>query len=203
MAWSTIVRFASAKRHFTYFKGERRCAGRVKFKRGRRVCLLFFKTLKARSRIVSSDSRLHGAHHARSLQLGRRLRLRPRRAVGSHRRAQRGGRRVSSEGCVQSFKKGVEEWLRTLPKLVVCGGATLHRTSTSGGQIVPTRKVLKLNLAELRWKRMHDLTRGRCEHACCVVRGGVVVEQVSKQVEALVYCLVVNTVVSLYTQPAV
>jgi hypothetical protein len=50
---------------------------------------------------------------------------------------------------------------------------------------------------------MHDLTRGRCEHACCVVRGGVVVEQVSKQVEALVYCLVVNTVVSLYTQPAV
>jgi len=53
---------------------------------------------------------------------------------------------------------------------------------------------------------MHDLTRGRCEHACCVVRGGVVVigdEQVSKQVEALVYCLVVITVVSLYTQPAV
>ena len=42
-----------------------------------------------------------------------------------------------------------------------------------------TAAMCKLNLGELRWERMHDLMhdlmRGRAEHACCAVRGGVVV----------------------------
>ena len=31
------------------------------------------------------------------------------------------------------------------------------------------------NLGELEWERMPSLTRGRYAHACCAVRGGVVV----------------------------
>ena len=42
-----------------------------------------------------------------------------------------------------------------------------------------TAAMWKLNLGELRWERMHDvmhdLMRGRAEHACCAVRGGFVV----------------------------
>jgi hypothetical protein len=39
-----------------------------------------------------------------------------------------------------------------------------------------TRDVLRLDLGELRWERMPDLTRGgRHDRACCAVRGGVVV----------------------------
>ena len=38
-----------------------------------------------------------------------------------------------------------------------------------------TAAMWKLNLGELRWERMHDLMRGRAEHACCAVRRGVVV----------------------------
>jgi hypothetical protein len=38
-----------------------------------------------------------------------------------------------------------------------------------------TSEVWRLDLGELRWERMPSLTRGRAVHACCAVRGGVVV----------------------------
>ena len=59
-----------------------------------------------------------------------------------------------------------KEWLRTLRRLVVCGGFS------SAGY---TREVWKLDLGELRWERMSDLGGARCDHACCTVRGNVVV----------------------------
>jgi hypothetical protein len=37
------------------------------------------------------------------------------------------------------------------------------------------REVWRLDLRELRWERMSDLGCERCDHACCAVRGGVVV----------------------------
>jgi hypothetical protein len=69
-------------------------------------------------------------------------------------------------GVCRASREGAKEWLRTLPGLVVCGGQC-------GGGI--TSDVWKLDLGELRWERMPSLTRGRGYHACCVVRGGVVV----------------------------
>ena len=65
-----------------------------------------------------------------------------------------------------------KEWLRTLRRLVVCGGFS------SAGY---TREVWKLDLGELRWERMSGLGCTRCEHACCAVRGGVVVLGGEKQ----------------------
>ena len=62
-----------------------------------------------------------------------------------------------------------KEWLRTLRRLVVSGG---YVTGAGGGF---TSAVWRLNLGELRWERMPDLGCGRIEHACCAVRGGVVV----------------------------
>jgi len=62
------------------------------------------------------------------------------------------------------------EWLGTLPGLVVCGGRV-----SSGPPVVLMRQVWRLDLGELRWKRMPDLTRGRVGHACCAVRKGVAV----------------------------
>jgi hypothetical protein len=62
---------------------------------------------------------------------------------------------------------GAKEWLRTLPGLVVCGGYI-----EGSGR---TREVWRLDLGELRWERMSDLGCGRSEHACCIVRGRVVV----------------------------
>jgi hypothetical protein len=72
----------------------------------------------------------------------------------------------------RASREGATEGLRTLPGLVVCGGLTPHR---EGGWRVYTSEVLRLDLGELRWERMPSLTRGRCYHACCAVRGGVVV----------------------------
>jgi hypothetical protein len=75
----------------------------------------------------------------------------------------------------RASREGVKVQLRTLPGLVVCGGAT------QGGR---TSEVWRLNLAELRWDRIPSprhaccvqrLTEGRLHHACCAVRGGVVV----------------------------
>jgi hypothetical protein len=67
----------------------------------------------------------------------------------------------------RASREGAKEWLRTLPGLVVCGGLT------GGGAF--TSDVWRLNLGELRWEHMPSLTRGRDAHACCAVRGGVVV----------------------------
>jgi hypothetical protein len=70
-------------------------------------------------------------------------------------------------GVCVAARVGAKEWLRTLPGLVVCGGRTVGAVRTS--------EVWKLDLAELQWARMPDLTFGRDHHACCAVRGGVVV----------------------------
>jgi hypothetical protein len=69
-------------------------------------------------------------------------------------------------GVCRASRIGAKEWLRTLRRLVVCGGWV-------GGQGC-TREVWRLDLGELRWERMPDLGGARAEHACCAVRGGVV-----------------------------
>jgi hypothetical protein len=68
----------------------------------------------------------------------------------------------------RASREGATEWLRTLPGLVVCGGKT-------AGEGDLTSEVWRLDLGELRWERMSDLGGARCDHACCTVRGGVVV----------------------------
>jgi hypothetical protein len=70
-------------------------------------------------------------------------------------------------GVCRASREGAKEWLRTLKKLVLCGGVTSGRVATS--------EAWRLDLGELRWERMPSLTRKRCVHACCAVRGGVVV----------------------------
>jgi hypothetical protein len=72
-------------------------------------------------------------------------------------------------GLCRASLRGAKEWLRKLPRLVVCGGRT------GAGKGVRTGEVWRLDLGELRWERLPDLTTGRSCHACCAVRGGVVV----------------------------
>ena len=67
----------------------------------------------------------------------------------------------------RSSRAGVQEHLRTLPGLVVCGGRDGHG--------VHVRDVWRLNLATLQWERMPPLLTARDFHACCVVRGRLVV----------------------------
>jgi len=62
---------------------------------------------------------------------------------------------------------GAKEFLATLPGLVVCGGRT------GGGG--PVSDVRRLNLATLRWETMPSLLLAREDHACCTVRGALVV----------------------------
>jgi hypothetical protein len=61
---------------------------------------------------------------------------------------------------------GVKEWLGTLPGLVVSGGYDGD---------MPVSEVWRLNLATLQWIPMPALVAARCGHACCVVRGALVV----------------------------
>jgi hypothetical protein len=61
---------------------------------------------------------------------------------------------------------GAKESLATLPVLVVCGGCT------GGGG--PVSDVRRLNLATLRWEMMPSLLLARDDHACCTVRGALV-----------------------------
>jgi hypothetical protein len=68
----------------------------------------------------------------------------------------------------KAAREGAKVWLRTLPGLVVCGGRHTWRP----GDV--TSAVLRLDLGELRWESMPDLTLGRASHACCAVRGGIV-----------------------------
>jgi hypothetical protein len=70
-------------------------------------------------------------------------------------------------GVCRASRVGAKEWLRTLRRLVVCGGYI------TGGE--DTSAVWRLDLGELRWERMSDLGCRRAGHACCAVRGGVVV----------------------------
>jgi hypothetical protein len=60
----------------------------------------------------------------------------------------------------------VKGWLGTLPGLVVCGG------NTRGGA---TREVRRLDLATMRWAPMPSLVSASARHACCAVRGALVV----------------------------
>jgi hypothetical protein len=71
-------------------------------------------------------------------------------------------------GVCRASRVGAKDWLRTLRRLVVCGGCIMGGTRF-------TREVWMLDLGELRWERMSDLGCSRGEHACCTVRGGVVV----------------------------
>jgi hypothetical protein len=66
----------------------------------------------------------------------------------------------------RAARAGGLEYLRTLPGLVVCGG------HTSGGRV---SDVWRLNLATLRWEPMPALATARFGHACCAVRGALVV----------------------------
>jgi hypothetical protein len=63
-------------------------------------------------------------------------------------------------------RAGAKEFLRTLPELVVCVGyADVGRVSD----------VLRLDLATMRWTPMPALVTARYNHACCAVRGTLVV----------------------------
>ena len=75
------------------------------------------------------------------------------------------------KGVSRAFREGATEWLLTLPGLLVCGGVK----RVQGMVYVTTDEVWRLNLAELRWERMPSLTQSRHSHACCAVRGDVVV----------------------------
>jgi hypothetical protein len=69
-------------------------------------------------------------------------------------------------GVCRAARVGVKESLGTLPGLVVCGG---YR----GGAV--TNEVWRLDLATMRWERMPALALARARHACCAVRGTLVV----------------------------
>jgi len=73
-------------------------------------------------------------------------------------------------GVCRAARLGAKEWLRKLPSIVVCGGWTPRR-----GEGALTSEVWRLDLGALRWERLPNLTAERAAHACCAVRGGVVV----------------------------
>jgi hypothetical protein len=62
----------------------------------------------------------------------------------------------------KAARAGGLEYLRTLPGLVVCGG-------------VGTGDVWRLDLATMRWEPMPPLGTARYDHACCAMRGALVV----------------------------
>jgi hypothetical protein len=68
----------------------------------------------------------------------------------------------------RAARVGAKEFLSTLPGLVVCGGY-----STGGGGA--RDDVWRLDLGTLRWEPMPGLVTGRSRHACCAVRGKLVV----------------------------
>jgi hypothetical protein len=65
----------------------------------------------------------------------------------------------------KAARVGAKDFLSTLPGLVVCGGY-------SGGVVLD---VWRLDLATLRWGPMPALVTARDRHACCAVRGTLVV----------------------------
>jgi hypothetical protein len=67
----------------------------------------------------------------------------------------------------RAARVGAKEWLRRLPGFVVCGGFTSDGSRVSD--------VWRLDLATLRWEPLPVLLTGRAVHACCAVRGTVVV----------------------------
>jgi hypothetical protein len=67
----------------------------------------------------------------------------------------------------RAARAGAREFLSTLPGLAVCGGHIM------GG--VRVGDALRLDLATMRWEPMPALVTARSEHACCAVRGTLVV----------------------------
>jgi hypothetical protein len=84
----------------------------------------------------------------------------------------------------RTSRAGVKEWLGTLPGLVVSGGHDRDE---------PVSEVWRLDPATLQWVPMPALLAARCAHACCVVRGALVVlggyitdeEEITSTVEIL------------------
>jgi hypothetical protein len=68
----------------------------------------------------------------------------------------------------RAARVGAKEWLRTLSGLVVCGGS-------AGGAGGVVSDVWRLDLATLRWEPMLAFLSARAGHACCAVRGTLVV----------------------------
>ena len=68
----------------------------------------------------------------------------------------------------RTARAGAKEWLGTLPSLVVAGGFE------AWGQ-GPMSEVWRLDLATLQWGPMPTLFTTRYSHACCTVRGALVV----------------------------
>jgi hypothetical protein len=69
----------------------------------------------------------------------------------------------------RASREGATTFLSTLPGLVVCGGYITHE---GGGGV---RDAWRLDLAALRWELMPALVTARAGHACCAVRGTLVV----------------------------
>jgi hypothetical protein len=74
-------------------------------------------------------------------------------------------------GVCRASRVGAKAWLRTLKRLLVCGGVVVGG-GVGGGF---TRAVWRLDLGELRWEQMPDLGGVHSAPACCAVRGNVVV----------------------------
>jgi hypothetical protein len=67
----------------------------------------------------------------------------------------------------KASRVGVKVSLGTLPGLVVCGGCSADDISRD--------EVWRLDPATMRWEPMPALVTARDKHACCVVRGKLVV----------------------------
>jgi hypothetical protein len=67
----------------------------------------------------------------------------------------------------RASRAGAKDFLRTLPGLAVCGGY-----AAGGGRL---RDVWRLDLATMRWGAMPGLLAARRDHACCAVKGTLVV----------------------------
>jgi hypothetical protein len=67
----------------------------------------------------------------------------------------------------RASRAGVKEWMGTLPGLVVSGGVD------GDGQV--SAPVWRLDLATLQWVPMPALVAARYDHACCGMRGALVV----------------------------
>jgi hypothetical protein len=71
-------------------------------------------------------------------------------------------------GVCKASWAGAKEWLGTLPGLMVCG-------EFDGSVQWPESEVWRLDLATLLWMPMPTLLGANCIHACCTVRGALVV----------------------------
>jgi hypothetical protein len=74
--------------------------------------------------------------------------------------------------CKDAHAGGLE-YLSTLPGLVVCGGRTSSSEEEEGEETVSD--ALRLDLATMRWDPRPALVTARSLHACCAVRGTLVV----------------------------